>query len=58
MKDFVEGFVFTLAVMAWVAGSVIAAPGWLKLVAVLFPPYSWYLFVERAMLIANWLNLN
>jgi len=37
-----------LAVLAWLAGSVIAT-GWWKLAAVVFPPYAWYLVVERLM---------
>lgn len=33
---------------SWLAGIVIAQ-GWLKLVAILFPPYSWYLLIEKLM---------
>ncbi len=37
-----------IAVLGWLAGGVLA-PGWWKLAAFMFPPYSWYLAVERAM---------
>lgn len=31
---------------AWVVGMVIAPPGWQTVIAVIIPPYSWYLFAE------------
>lgn len=33
---------------SWLAGIVIAQ-GWLKLIAIIFPPYSWYLLIEKLM---------
>ena len=48
MKYAVEGLGALLAVLAWLGGMVLA-PGWLKLAAFVFPPYPWYLVVERAM---------
>ena len=48
MKHLIEGIGALLAVLAWIAGTVLA-PGWWKVVAFLFPPYPWYLVVERAM---------
>lgn len=48
MKPFVKGTGALLAVLAWIAGTVLA-PGWNKLVAAVFPPYPWYLVVEQAM---------
>ena len=48
MKHFIEGTGALLAVLAWIAGTVLA-PGWNKLVAAVFPPYPWYLLVGRAM---------
>lgn len=39
--------------VAWLAG-IVLAPGWMKAVAI-FPPYAWYLVVERAMQMLGWL---
>jgi hypothetical protein len=33
---------------AWIAGMVIAQ-GWLKIIAIVFPPYAWYLLIEKLM---------
>jgi hypothetical protein len=48
MKHVVEGIGVLLAVLAWIGGTVLA-PGWWKLAASVFPPYPWYLVVERLM---------
>lgn len=48
MKHVVEGIGALLAVLAWIAGTVLA-PGWWKLAAFVLPPYPWYLVAERAM---------
>ena len=48
MKHVVEGVGLLLAVVAWVAGAVLA-PGWWKMAAFVFPPYPWYLVAERAL---------
>lgn len=48
MKHAVEGIGALLAALGWLAGTVLA-PGWWKLAALVFPPYPWYLVVERAM---------
>lgn len=48
-----EGVIVTLIFLAWIAGTVLA-PGLAKLAAVLFPPYAWYLVVEKAMTSWGW----
>jgi hypothetical protein len=48
VRHVVEGIAVLLAALAWLAGTVLA-PGWWKLAAFVFPPYPWYLVVERAM---------
>ena len=48
MRHVVEDIGVLLAVLAWIAGTVLA-PGWWKLAAFAFPPYPWYLVMERAM---------
>ena len=48
MKEIVKGVGIVLFVLAWICGAVLA-PGWWKLAAFSFPPYPWYLLVERAM---------
>jgi hypothetical protein len=39
---------YFIAIFAWLAGIVLAA-GWWKIAAFAFPPYAWYLVVERFM---------
>lgn len=48
MKIEVNDVAFHLAVLGWLAGTVLSQ-GWLTLVAVIFPPYAWYLTMERVM---------
>lgn len=48
MKEVSKAFVSLVMSVSWIAGIVIADGGW-KVLAILFPPYSWYLFVERIM---------
>lgn len=38
----------TALICAWMAGIVYAA-GWMKLVAIFFAPYAWYLVAERIL---------
>jgi hypothetical protein len=45
VKYLVELFV----VVCWLAGIVLAHGFWSVLLAVLFPPWGWYLLVERGM---------
>lgn len=48
LNDLFGIILFSLIVMLWLAGTVLAA-GWLKLIAIIFPPYAWYLCIERIM---------
>ena len=48
MRDIGQGTVELAAVVAWIAGAVLA-PGWWKVAAVFGPPYAWYLLIERVM---------
>jgi hypothetical protein len=41
--------VVVAAVLAWLAGTVLARGFWSTTAAVFIPPYAWYLTVERAM---------
>ena len=54
MKHIVDGIGVLLAVVAWIAGTVLA-PGWWKLAAFMCPPYPWYLVAGRAMQAAGWI---
>lgn len=38
-----------ILVAAWLGGLVIVKGFWLMAVAIVFPPYAWYLFVENLM---------
>jgi hypothetical protein len=49
MNTTAEALFTITAIGSWLAGIVLAV-GWpLKTTAALFPPYAWYLVVERAM---------
>ena len=37
-----------IVIVTWIMG-VVLAQGWLKLLAICFPLYGWYLVVERCM---------
>ena len=49
-------FTALLAILLWLAGMVLAQGFWVTVVAVLFPPYAWYLVVERALVIIGWVG--
>lgn len=38
-----------LFVVLWIAGWVLAKGFWLTTAAIFFPPYGWYLIIERLM---------
>lgn len=40
-------------VMLWVAGIVIAKGFWLVFFAIIFPPWGWYLVVERFLIMGG-----
>lgn len=46
--------VMLVLVVMWVMG-VVLAHGWWKLLAFVFPFYSWYLVVEQFMMRLGWL---
>mgnify|MGYP000135561302 CR=1 FL=1 len=46
-------FAHLIAILLWLAGIVIAK-GTMVYVAALFPPYAWYLIVERVMAVNGW----
>ena len=48
MKALGELATGSLFLLLWIMG-VVAASGWLKALAVILPPYAWYLAVELLM---------
>ena len=38
-----------IMIAAWVGGWVLAEGFWLMAVSILFPPYAWYLVIEKFM---------
>ena len=43
-------YLFLIFMMSiWIAGVVLAHGFWLKILAIIFMPYAWYLVVEMAM---------
>lgn len=53
-----SGIGWIIAVIGWIAGIVLAHGFWLTTLALIFPPYGWYLFVERAMRVAGMLAVS
>ncbi len=53
MKQVVAGVGALLVILAWLAGIVLAVDGF-KAVAIMLPPYAWYLVVERVMQGLGW----
>lgn len=43
-KNFVNLFLFV-----WWMGGFVVAHGWWKILAILLPPYAWYLFLEKIL---------
>lgn len=51
MKTPDDALILLFIVPPWLAGMVLAKGFWLTAAAVFFPPYAWYLVVERAMVV-------
>jgi hypothetical protein len=49
MKTLIEHVSGWFAIIAWLAGIVIAKGFWIILSSVFFPPFAWYLLIERYM---------
>ncbi|MES3041822.1 MAG: hypothetical protein V4730_11825 [Pseudomonadota bacterium] len=47
MKDLIEHISGWLAIFAWLAGVVLAKGFWITTAAIFFPPFGWYLVVEK-----------
>jgi|GEM_PF-1640810 len=55
MKYLAEALLTIVAATSWLAGLVFASGFWLTTAAVFFPPYAWYLVVERVIRGMGWL---
>jgi hypothetical protein len=51
MKDIVG----LIAIFAYLAGIALASGVWSVIVAIIFPPWAWYLLVEKALSVAGWI---
>lgn len=56
MKRLVELIGAILFGVSWIAGIVLAKGFWLTMAAIFFPPYAWYLVVERGMVMTGWIG--
>lgn len=54
MKHLVDLIGVGLFGVSWVAGMVLAEGFWLTILAIILPPYAWYLVVERALEAIGW----
>ena len=52
MEKFVE---FLLTIM-WIIGFIIAKGFWSTFFTIIFPPYAWYLFIERVLILVKFLQ--
>ena len=53
LAEIIGGFVF---LATWLAGIAIASGFWATTLAVFFPPWAWYLLVEKAIMVAGWVG--
>lgn len=56
MKYFAQLIGSVLSVASWIAGVVIANGFWSTTIAVFFPPWAWYLLVEKCLIVAGWVS--
>ena len=56
MDRVIEALTMVLIVIPWLMGTVLAHGFWSTVAAVLFPPYAWYLVIERGMTMAGWIG--
>jgi len=52
-----DALIIVFVIIPWLMGIVLANGGWSITVAVLFPPYAWYLVVESAMAAIGWFGV-
>ena len=45
-----------VVIMFWLAGTVLAKGFWNTTAAIFFPPYAWYLIVEKCMVMIGWVS--
>lgn len=55
MKSLARTIDVCIGVTFWLAGIAIAKGFWTTFFALFVAPYSWYLFIERALLNFGWL---
>lgn len=51
---FVQLIIGLLVGLGWLGGIVIAKGAWSTGFAICVPPYSWYLVVEKVMIVQGW----
>lgn len=49
MRYLIDFLTILLVILGWLAGLVVVKGAWLTTVAILFPPYAWYVCMERLM---------
>ena len=54
MKPQDDPLLLLFIVIPWVAGAVLSKGFWLTTAAIFFPPYAWYVVVERALVAIGW----
>lgn len=57
MKRFVEMIGSFMFLVTWLAGIVLAAGFWSTTFAIFFPPWGWYLLVEKTLIVAGWVAI-
>jgi hypothetical protein len=56
MKDFIETGAALILFAAWLAGIALAEGIISTVAAIAFPPWAWYLVVERVLIAQGWLS--
>lgn len=45
-----------VVIVSWFAGIALASGFWSTTITIIFPPYAWYLVVEKILLTIGWLG--
>ena len=54
--DSINSFITAcIIIIPWLMGIVLAQGFWNVLFTIIFPPYAWYLVVEKAMKLISWI---
>ena len=54
-REYDMNFADLSAILAWVAGVVVAQGGWSTFFAIVFPPWAFYVLIEHTFKLLGWM---